>query len=183
MSTKKPSDTAPRRGLQIFLASEGEPLTETQMPMEGVDESVVAGFEAVAATGADLTQGEVVRCLFREPGDEGLSLCHAWFKSGFILPRHSHNADCLYYIVGGELHLGRKVLKKGDGFFIPADVPYSYQAGPEGVEVLEFRNATQFNILFKNNDASHWERIAKSYADKADCWPEETVPPSERAAR
>lgn len=182
MSTDKQSDTTPRRGLQIFLASEGEPLSETQMPMEGIDESVLAGFAKINATGADVTQGETVRCLFREPGENGLSLCYAWFKSGFVLPRHSHDADCVYYIVGGELKIGRKVLRKGDGFFVPSGVVYSYEAGPEGVEVLEFRNATQFNILFKNNDENHWDRIAESYREHGANWPDETTPPSDRVA-
>lgn len=179
MSTNNPTENKPQRGIQVFLSADGEPLTETQMPMEGIDESVMAGFEKITGTGADVTQGETVRCLFSEPGENGLSLCRAWFKSGFILPRHSHSADCMYYITGGQLQLGRKVLKKGDGFFVPADVVYSYEAGPEGVEVLEFRNATHFNILFKNNDVSHWERIAKSYNDNAEKWADETTPPGD----
>jgi hypothetical protein len=42
-----------------------------------------------------------------------MSLCWAWFKSGYVLPRHSHNADCLYYVLGGSLRLGSVWLKAG----------------------------------------------------------------------
>lgn len=169
---------ASRRGIEVFHGSGGTPLTEEQMPMEGLDDSVMSGFSKLLDAGAAEGEGEYVRCLFREPGDDGLSLCYAWFKSGFILPRHSHSADCLYYIVGGELNLGRQTLRKGDGFFVPADMKYSYQAGPEGVEVLEFRNASRFNILFKGNDDAHWNRMAEAFRENVPNWKNETVPPS-----
>jgi hypothetical protein len=35
--------------------------------------------------------------------------------------------------------MGSRVLRAGDGFFVPNGMPYKYRAGPEGVEVLEFR--------------------------------------------
>lgn len=175
--TTAQADTA---GIKVFLQADGEELSETIMPMEGMDESVMAGFGKLMAAGAAENGGEHVRCLFRQPGKDGLSLCYAWFKSGFILPRHSHDADCVYYIVGGELKLGNQVLHKGDGFFVPSGANYSYQAGPEGVEVLELRNATHFNILFKENDDRHWDRMAEAFRQNGPRWPEETVPPSDR---
>ena len=175
-------DTAEeKQRIQVFRAA-GEPLGPEQMPMEGIDEAVMAGLGRVMEAGAAEGLGEQVRCLFRQPGDDGLSLCYAWFKSGYVLPRHSHNADCVYYIVGGELRLGNQVLRKGDGFFVPDGAPYSYVAGPEGVEVLEFRNATQFNFLFRNNDEAHWNRVAETYRSRGSTWATETVPPSDRHA-
>ena len=182
MSSQQSSEQNGPRRLEVFRAESGEPLTETQMPMEGVDESVTAAFSKLMEIGAAEAGGETVRCLFKEPKDDGLSLCYAWFKSGFVLPRHSHDADCVYYVVAGELKLGNQVLRKGDGFFVPNGAPYSYQAGPEGVEVLEFRNATKFHIRFRNNDDAHWNRIANSYRENAPRWSDETVPPSDRRA-
>lgn len=185
----QPTETAPassdpqagaRRGIEIFRAADGIPLSDTQMPMEGVDGSVMAGFTQLMDAGAGEAEGEYVRCLFREPADDGLSLCYAWFKSGFILPRHSHSSDCVYYVMGGELKLGKQTLRKGDGFFVPNGSAYSYQAGPDGVEVLEFRNAARFNILFKNNDDSHWGRMADAFRDNALTWKSEQLPPSDR---
>ena len=168
--------------ITLFLGAEAQPLDESQMPAEGVDESVVAGFGLVMEAGAAQDTGADVRCLFRETSPDGLSLCYAWFKSGYLLPRHSHDADCVYYVIGGELRLGSKVLRKGDGFFVPSGVPYSYRAGAEGVEVLEFRNATRFNIAFKDGDARQWERIAQAYRDNLPNWRNETLPPSDRPA-
>src|SRR3546814_20095043 len=61
--------------------------------------------------------------------------------------------------MAGELLIGRQVLRKGDGMFIPAGAGYAYQAGAKGVEVLEFRGATHFSFLFKNNTPAHWPPI------------------------
>jgi quercetin dioxygenase-like cupin family protein len=85
---------------------------------------------AIAAVEAGMLDGTTVRLLFEAPG---LSLTHAWFKSGFPLPRHSHNVDCLYYVLAGSLRVGTETLGRGDGFFVGAEVPYSYVPGPEGV--------------------------------------------------
>jgi len=85
--------------------------------------------------------GNSVTPLFWQGGETGMSLVHAWFGPNFPLFRHSHPAhgDCLYYVLAGEVILGRRHLKAGSTFFIPNGMPYKYQAGPAGVEVLEFR--------------------------------------------
>jgi hypothetical protein len=74
------------------------------------------------------------------------------------------------------------VIRKGDGFFVPAGKAYGYEAGPYGVEVLEFRNATRFNLLFGANDEARWQRIADTYTEREHIWAEETMPPSERGS-
>ena len=88
-----------------------------------------------------IAPGNIVTVLFDQGGTEGMSLVHAWFGPNFPLFRHSHPklGDCLYYIVAGSAVLGSRVLKPGDGFFVPNGMPYKYRAGPEGVEILEFR--------------------------------------------
>jgi quercetin dioxygenase-like cupin family protein len=132
-----------------------------------------------AATGSyPHDSGAKAMLLFKEPGEEGLSLAYAWFKSGYILPRHSHNADCLYYVLAGELHMGSQRLLKGDGVFIPANSAYTYEAGPQGVEVLEFRNATRFHLMFHGNDEAHWDRIANVLRNNCPKW-ENELPPGE----
>ncbi len=85
--------------------------------------------------------GTSVTPLFWQGGDNGMSLVHAWFGPNFPLFRHSHPAygDCLYYVLAGEVILGRRRLGAGSGFFVPNGMPYKYTAGPAGVEVLEFR--------------------------------------------
>ena len=79
--------------------------------------------------------------LFEQKGPNGMTLVHVWFGPNFPLYRHSHPGlgDCLYYVVAGEVILGRRRLGAGSGFFVPNGMPYTYTAGPAGVEVLEFR--------------------------------------------
>lgn len=169
-----------RKRLVVFRADEAEALGPEIMPMEGMDDSVLSSLATLAEAGVEEGLGERTRMVFREPGDGGMSLVHAWFKSGYVLPFHSHDADCLYYVIGGELRMGSHVLRKGDGFFIPKDQAYGYEAGPEGVEVLEFRNVTRFNFVFGTNDEHRWAQIAESYRDRGEIWANETTPPSER---
>lgn len=182
--TKQDSPAAPggeRKRMTIFRKGEGKELGPETMPFEGVDESVMAGFAKLAGAGLPRGLGEQTTVLFTLPGDPGLSLSHAWFKSGYVLPRHSHNADCIYYILGGSLMLGSVTLGKGEGFFVPAGDGYSYTVGSEGLEVLEFRNAAMFNILFKGNDEAHWDRMAGVLHAKGDIWREERAPFTEMA--
>lgn len=107
---------------------------------------------------------------------ENMSLARAWFKSGFPLPLHTHDSDCLYYIVAGSVRMGATVLEAGDGFFVGADVPYSYTAGPEGVEILEFRNTDRFNIRVKDKTAEGWEKSIEAMREASRNWADESLP-------
>ena len=86
------------------------------------------------------------------------------------LPRHSHDADCLYYIVAGSLTLGTETLSAGDGFFVPPNAAYAYVPGPEGVEVLEFRNADHFNIRFMAGNPAFWEKALETVRAERPGW-------------
>ena len=87
------------------------------------------------------TDGNSSTLLFAQGGKNGMSLAHVWFGANFPLFRHSHPAygDCLYYVVAGEISLGKRKLGPGSTFFLPNGMPYKYAAGPAGVELLEFR--------------------------------------------
>lgn len=166
-----------RKRMTIFRGSDAHD-AQDHMPSLGIDAGVQAGLAKLFAATGDYPadSGAKATLLFREPGDDGLSLAYAWFKSGYVLPRHSHNADCLYYVLGGELHLGNQILRKGDGVFIPANAAYTYEAGPHGVEVLEFRNATRFHLMFHGNDEAHWDRIASVLKTNCPKWENEPPP-------
>jgi quercetin dioxygenase-like cupin family protein len=170
------------RRMTVYHGADAGPVAPEMMPREGIDDSVLAGFAILAEAGAAEGVGEQTRVLFREAGEDGMSLVYAWFKSGYVLPFHSHDSDCLYYVLGGELRMGSHVLRKGDGMFIPRDQAYGYEAGPEGVEVLEFRNATRFNLRYGRNDGRRWQRIADAFSERGDIWAGETQPPSERGS-
>jgi quercetin dioxygenase-like cupin family protein len=117
-----------------------------------------------------LRRGEVLRVLFRQAGDDGFSLVHVSFAAGYPLPRHSHSADCLYYVLRGEVRLGRRVVGEGSGFFVPKDHPYAYQAGPDGVELLEFRHATSFDFVVHEDNPERWQAIADTARAHREEW-------------
>ncbi len=95
----------------------------------------------VAEMGVALAPGSTVTQLFGDPVGEGLSLVHAWFGPHLSLFRHSHPSagDCLYFVLKGSIAMGSRSLGAGAGFFVPAAAAYKFKAGPDGVEVLEFR--------------------------------------------
>ena len=118
-----------------------------------------------------LSGGHVVKVLFRQGGDDGMSLVWSWFGPEYVLPRHSHDADCLYYVVAGEARLGNRTVPAGGGFFVPSGAPYAYAAGPEGVQVLEFRNVSSFDMQITES-LPRWDRIVETVRANSDTWKE-----------
>lgn len=146
---------------------------------EGIDNMHSEPLAPVAAEGASrlmaagIEHGHENRVLF---SGGGLSLVYVWFKSGYPLPRHSHNTDCLYYIIAGSLSLGTERLDAGDGFFVGAGIPYTYVPGPEGVEVLEFRGSEYFNIEVLAENPGFWKSALKTVQQSREKWPVEARP-------
>ncbi len=135
-----------------------EPMTE--LMLEGAKRMMEAGVE----------HGHETRLLFSAAG---LSLSYVWFKSFYPLPRHSHDTDCLYYVLSGSLRLGTQEIGKGDGFFVGAGVPYAYTPGENGVEVLEFRATTSFNIKLLANNPAFWDRATQTVIERRAAWADE----------
>lgn len=146
------------------------PAELTQVALQGSIELAKAGY----------ADGHRLKLLFAIPG---LSLTHVWFKSGFPLPRHSHDADCLYYIIAGSIRIGTEELGPGDGFFVGADVPYSYTPGESGVELLEFRTADSFGIRLLANNPAFWAKAAETVRARKEAWAREMEPPSARPTK
>lgn len=154
------------RGITFFAHGDAPLLDDTGMmtPPE---------IDPVVYTTLDLTPlaaGAVVKALFADDQSGGFSLVHARFGPGFRLPRHSHSADCLYYVVRGEAVMGSRTIGAGDGFFVKADQPYAYQAGPDGVEVLEFRAATSFDMKVFDQTVERWEPIVAAAQANHERW-------------
>src|SRR5262245_20895456 len=105
------SESAPkaRRGITIFRAEQAAPLLDTDfMGMPQMTE------QAQAARGPEIFMGSAaggdVRVSIRQtPEQGGFSILHVWFKADYPVPRHSHDADCLYYIVSGSAVMGNQV--------------------------------------------------------------------------
>ena len=163
-----------RKPFEIFRASEYRDYGEHDI-MEMVDLSPAAGEALTEFARQGSGSGEQVRMAYSRPG---MSLTHVWFKSGYPLPLHSHSGDCLYYLLAGSIRVGSDELAPGDGFFVGSDVPYTYEIGPSGAEVLEFRATDAMNIRFRAKGKGAWDKtVARLKARQAD-WADE-VPPSQ----
>jgi hypothetical protein len=156
----------------LFRAKDAESFEESGiMALGAIDPSAMEGAVKLAEEGYEA--GHELKLLFAMPG---MSLTHVWFKSGFPLPRHSHDADCLYYIIAGNLRIGTEELAAGDGFYIGSDVPYTYTPGADGVELLEFRASNAFDIKLLASNPAFWTRAAQTVQAKQGVWAEEKMP-------
>ena len=176
--------TRPRRGISIFRAEQATPIVETDfmaMP-QMTSEALAAGGPEIFMASAP---GTDVRVAVRQtPEEGGFSILHVWFKADYPVPRHTHDADCLYYIVSGSAVMGTQILRPGDGFFIPAGAPYAYDAGPDGVELLEIRHCVaQFDLQMLESNAGKWATMANTIASHREAWEADTVSPTLAANR
>jgi len=151
---------------QIFRARDAKDLMEegcmtvepfTPVQRAGMDKLIAAGF----------MDGDDVKVLVNIPG---FSLTHVWFKNDYPLPLHSHDADCLYYIIAGSIKLGSETLNERDSFFIPSGVPYTYRPGADGAEILEFRHATHFNFVNMAKGEVFWTKATEIAANNHGKW-------------
>lgn len=129
----------------------------TPVQAEGLDRMLEAG----VMDGAQFT----VLCNL-----PGFTLVHAWVKKDYPLPLHSHSADCLYHVVSGSLRLGTEDLGAGDSIFIPANVPYTYRAGAEGAEVLEFRHTLDVDFRSYAKNKAFYDKAVSTILANRDAW-------------
>ena len=164
-----------RKPFEVFRAADARDYGEHDVMKIVMDSpAIVEGLTAFANEGGG--DGQKVSMVYSRPG---FSLTHVWFKSGYPLPLHAHAADCLYYIVAGSVRMGSEELGPGDGFFVGKDVPYTYETGPEGAEVLEFRNTDTFDIRFMAKGKAAWDKTVARLKARREDWQGE-VKPSER---
>ncbi len=148
-------------GLMEAGCMEVKPFTPVQRA--GMNKAVAAGY----------MEGDEIRVLTDLPG---FGLTHVWFKAGYQLPLHSHDADCMYYVIAGSLRLGTEELGPRDSFFVPAGVPYTYKPGPDGVEVLEIRHANHFDFVNHANGEAWWNKASEEIASRRESWKTATPP-------
>jgi hypothetical protein len=159
-------DSSEKPGFEIFRAKDAPGLMEAGcMTVQPPSPAELEAMGNMLKFG-DL-EGDEVKVLFRMPG---LSVAHVWFKKDFPLPLHSHDADCLYYIIAGSLKLGTEELGPRDSFFVPTDVPYTYRPGPDGVELLEIRTKSEFNYVNHAKGRAFWEKAAKIAEENREHW-------------
>lgn len=168
------SGDARKRRIEFFRGAEAPDVEELNVMENRSSAAVAAGLAQMVGEGYG--NGYQLKCLFRSPDPNGFSLTYVWFKGNFPLPPHQHNTDCLYYVISGELRMGSRVLRAGDGFFLPAEVGYSYTPGPEGIELLEFRGASQFDIRIGEATPEFWERLAAVCKTNQELWKQQRPP-------
>jgi hypothetical protein len=153
-------------GFQIFRAKDAPGLMEAGcMTVEPFSPVQRAGMDRVMQAG--YLEGDEIRVLCQLPG---FSLTYVWFKQGYALPLHSHDCDCLYYIIAGSLRMGTEELGARDSFFLPANVPYTYKPGPDGVELLEIRHAASFNFVNLAKGEGFWDKAVEMTASHREAW-------------
>ena len=175
----EPDDTTGPKGMRIFRAADGVDLQQTDfMAPPTMSDDARAGLGKLVGTGAGA--GAQVTVLNRStPESGGFSLVHCWFKAEYPLPRHSHDADCMYYVISGEAHMGNQVPAAADSFFIPADAPYGYTPGPDGVEILEIRkDCDRFDMKINDVPESRWDAMATTSVELRERWESETTSPT-----
>ena len=170
---------ARQRGMSIFRAADAQDfMAAGVMAAPTVADDARAPFGEVVAAGSGT--GAEVKVLTRQPTDAGgFQLVRLWFKPNYPLPRHSHDVDCLYYVLSGSLTMGNQTLRPGDGFFVPADAPYQYDAGPDGVEVLEIRHDVGvFDMQIPDIGAARWAAMLTTVEANRDAWKAMTASPT-----
>lgn len=169
VDTERPTGT--RRGLQLFDATDAIGALESgtmAVPTFDPDDLRQIGEEQLDL--APSGDGLVDSVLYRGEGPDGFSLARADVAPNYVLPRHSHDSDCLYYVQEGSLHMGGRTIEAGSGFFVPADAPYAYEAGPDGAVVLEFRVATSFDMKIPGGQIARFRAMAEAGAANAVDW-------------
>jgi hypothetical protein len=158
---------AKRQTMQIFRLQDAPLLEETDL------QPVTSEFTAREAElwgrtmEAGYGDGQVARVLARLPG---LVALHIWNKKGYPTPLHSHNVDCLYFVLGGSVSLGSETLGPGDSFFVPADMPYTYKGGPEGSEVLEIRQADNWDLKLLAKNPAYFVKAVEAVTANFEGW-------------
>lgn len=160
-----------RRGISLFRGKDALGLLESgTMSFPVFDPEDQKALQADGARSENAALGSHDAVVFRGDGDEAFSLVKVSFAPHFVLPRHTHDADCLYYVAEGSLVMGSQVLEAGDGFFVPSNASYAYEAGPDGVVVLEFRTRTSFDMNIPGGQADGLRRMATVADEHADEW-------------
>lgn len=162
---------APSRKMEIHRARDAKELLDA-MHFGDMDAAQMQNLARLVE--ADYSKGFVVKVLFSSEA-LGMSLTYSWFKPGFPLPRHSHSADCLYYVISGVMGLGDEALEAGDCVFVPAGALYTFETGDEGVEFIEFRKAATYDIRY-NAPEKAWDRQLEQTRVHAEHWDGDAPP-------
>lgn len=163
------SETVKRAGVRIYRAAAAPDLGATDFNAKTDLGPCTRQDVADALAGTSPT---VTRLLVRQtPAEGGFSLVYLFYKPHFPLFRHKHESDCMYVVLSGSAVMGNQTLRAGDCFFVPANAPYGYTAGPDGVEVLEVRHQVDSITTTVATDPSSWlDKLRAAAGENAATW-------------
>jgi len=170
-----------RRGISIFRAANARGHLPADAP-EGSEPDYLfqlaeEQIPPMLATSEVFASGAVSTELVRNAG--GFGLLHLWWKPNFPLPRHSHDSDCLYYVVSGTLVMGNRTLRSGDSFFVPSNAPYQYTSGPDGAEVLEIRHGVAHTDMTWLGDTDQYVKtVHEAMEENRETWTNAVMSPT-----
>ena len=76
----------------------------------------------------------------REPGgDDTPQLVEIRYLPNAEIQLHSHDVDEIMYVLEGSMRLGERIVGPGTSLSITGRTFYGFQAGPEGLHILNFR--------------------------------------------
>jgi quercetin dioxygenase-like cupin family protein len=168
-----------RRGITVFRAADATDLGATDfMTAPTMSDETKAALGSAVVEGSNA--GASVKVLIRQSNDDGgFGLVHVWLKPHYPLPRHTHDADCMYYVISGTAIMGNQTLRAGDGFFVPTGAPYQYAAGADGVEVLEIRhNVDRFDMDITDDLPARWDAMRAAALANREDWNASPVSPT-----
>lgn len=177
MSSKPGKANTARHGpIQVFRGRDAEgvrPASQRGAVRSDklVHSEVTAGLKRLGDAG--FGTGATARVLYES---DDLHIGYVWFKSGFPLPLHSHDADCFYQIIAGSMRVGTAELRSGDGVLIPADTPYTVTPGEAGVEFIEVRPTHDYDTDYKRGTEKYWNKLVEIATARQDVWAGERPP-------
>lgn len=77
-------------------------------------------------------------------------LFEVWFELDTVVQAHAHVHDEIIYVVADSMVLGNRVLKPGSSVFIAGKTLYSFRAGPDGLQFVNFRPQSGVGYLSKD---------------------------------
>ena len=85
-----------------------------------------------------------------EGSDDVLQLFEVKLPAGAKQRVHAHDTDEIIYVVGGAMRVGNRLLKPGSSLFVAGKTMYSFEAGPEGLQFLNFRPRKDLSYILPN---------------------------------
>ena len=153
--------------LKIFRFADAPLLenTDLQPVTSQMSASQAEGWGRKMAAG--FSEGQVAQVIVQMPG---LTILRIWNKKGYPTPLHTHDIDCLYFVVAGSITVGGEDLGPGDSFFVPADMPYTYKVGPEGSEILEIRQADNWDLKLLAKGTPYFDKAVDAIKANVADW-------------